>query len=222
VPGTLRHFQCYAVQNGSTPDETVTLSGELGAHDVTVGEPKRICNPADENDQDPGALADPAHLAAYDLTDTNPRFHRLRNLTVDSEFGSIVVDVVRPTMLLVPSAKSLSGQPDGLADDTLDHFECFTTRGGLARASNIAIEDEFGTMMVDVKRPSQLCVPINKNGEGIPDPADHLMCYEVRLTTSSPFTAAGAVFVDNQFGPDTFEAFRPRELCVPASVRLDD
>jgi hypothetical protein len=221
APGALRHFQCYAVQNGSTQDEIVTLSDELGTRNATVSEPKRICNPANENDQDPAALADPAHLAAYRLTDVNPRFQRIRNATVDSEFGSILVDIVRPTMLLVPSAKSLSEPPAPLAN-TPDHYECYDTKGGQTRVNGVTIEDEFGTMIVDLKRPSQLCIPADKNGEGISDPADHLMCYEVRLTTSSPFTAAGAVFVDNQFGPDAFEAFRPRELCVPASVTLND
>ena len=80
------------------------------------------------------------------------------------------------------------------------------------------IDDEFGTIIVDVKRPVRLCVPVDKNGEGIPDPTQHLMCYEVRPTSSSVFTSAGPVFINNQFGADSFQASRTRELCVPASV----
>ena len=217
-PGTLHRFQCYAVQHGSPKGPDVNLTDEFGASMATVTEPKRICNPADENDQDSTALSDPAHLVAYRLTDTNPRFQRVRHQVVENQFGSITVDLVRPDMLLVPSAKNLSAPPPPLVSNALDHFECYRTQGGRARVDDVKINDEFGTIIVDVKRPARLCAPVDKNGEGILDPTEHLMCYEVRLTSASVFTPAGQVFINNQFGADSFQGFRPRELCVPSSV----
>jgi len=195
----------------------VNLTDGLGAHTASVGEPKRICNPADQDDLDPGALDDPAHLVAYRLAGVQPRFARRRNQSVETAFGPITVDVVRPDMLLVPSAKSLSAPPPPLADGTLDHFQCYRTQGGRTRIEHLRIVDEFGTIVVDVKRPVRLCVPVDKDGEGIVDPAAHLMCYEVRLS-STAFAPAGDVLVDNEFGADRFEARRPRELCIPATV----
>jgi hypothetical protein len=218
IPGALRRFACYAAQEGTVKGADVSLSDELGARTATVTEPKRVCNPADQDGLDPGALDDPAHLVAYGLTGIQPRFERRRGQSVESAFGSILVDIVRPDMLLVPSAKSLTGPPPPLADGTLDHFQCYRTKGGRTRLEHVHIADEFGTVVVDVKRPVRLCVPVDANGEGIGDPTARLMCYEVRLSASAPFTSAGNVSIENEFGPDRFEARRPRELCIPATL----
>jgi hypothetical protein len=40
----------------------------------------------------------------------------------------------------------------------------------------------------------------------------------VKIRSSSGFTPTGLVFVNNQFGPDSFRSFRTRELCVPSVV----
>jgi len=218
TPGTLRRFACYGAHGGAVKGVDVSLTDEFGAHTASVGEPKRICNPADQDDLDPGALSDPAHLVAYRLAGVQPRFARRRNQSVETAFGPITVDVVRPDMLLVPSAKSLSAPPQPLADSALDHFQCYRTQGGRTRIEHLKIADEFGTIVVDVKRPVRLCVPVDKDGEGIDDPTAHLMCYEVRLSSTMAFAPAGDVLVENEFGADRFEARRPRELCIPATV----
>jgi hypothetical protein len=89
--------------------------------------------------------------------------------------------------------------------------------GARFRLSGVTIADEFGSIVVDIKRPRRLCVPAVKNDEGpLVDAVSHLMCYEVRLAATSPFTPAGTIFVNNQFGDDQFGGFRTRELCVPS------
>jgi cysteine-rich repeat protein len=218
LPGAERRFACYSSRETTALSVDVSLSDEFGARTATVDQPKRVCNPADEDGLDPGALADPAHLVAYGLTGVAPRFQRQRHQSVETAFGAITVDLVRPDMLLVPSAKSLSAPPSPLIGATLDHFQCYRTRGGRTRVDNVTIADEFGTVTVDVKRPVRLCVPVDKQGEGIDDPTAHLMCYEVRLPSKAPFAPAGTVFIQNQFGADRFEAARPRELCIPATL----
>jgi hypothetical protein len=42
------------------------------------------------------------------------------------------------------------------------------------------------------------------------------MCYETRLRATTTFHPPFSVFIDNQFGPDSLNSFRPTELCVPA------
>lgn len=60
-----------------------------------------------------------------------------------------------------------------------------------------------------------LCVPTDKNGEGIRHPGTDLVCYKVlpRRATSRP-----EVTVRNQFGPDRLAVGGPRTLCVPSAV----
>jgi hypothetical protein len=79
------------------------------------------------------------------------------------------------------------------------------------------VETQFGTIDVDLRKPLHLCTPVDKNGEGIIDPATHLMCYKVR---GSPPQFPGSVYTTNQFGSDQFPFFGVRELCVPSTKQL--
>ena len=40
-------------------------------------------------------------------------------------------------------------------------------RGAKFRRQGLEVADQFGTITVDIKKPLRLCVPANKNGEGI-------------------------------------------------------
>lgn len=218
TPSGLHHFECYGAHDGSLRVSGVRLVDEFGARTVTLNEPRRICNPADKNGEDPTAPGDPEHLVAYRISQATPRFRHLRDQVVVNQFGSLTVDLARPDLLLVPSAKSLVGPPAPLVDAALDHFVCYRTIGGRTRVSHVTVVDQFGSMTVDVNRPGRLCAPVDVNGAGIPDPAHHLMCYELRVTSSSGFAPAGRVFIENELGSETLQSFRPRELCVPSLV----
>ena len=64
-------------------------------------------------------------------------------------------------------------------------------------------------------------MPADKNGEGIADLTQYLMCYQVRITHGTPLAQAPSViYTHDQFGPDTYPAFGARELCVPSQVTL--
>ena len=193
----------------------MTFADEFGSHTATLGQARGLCNPVDKNDEDPTAPDDPAHLVAFTMKRLSPRFTKVTGKLVLNAFGSITVDLTKPDMLMVPSSESFSGTPPLLADP-FDHFQCYRTRGGLERRKGVKIDDQFGTFTVDIKRPSKLCVPVDKNGEGIPDPSAYLMCYEVRVTNR--FKPAGTVFVNNELGPASFRSFRTNELCLPSVV----
>ena len=110
-----------------------------------------------------------------------------------------IARVCRPELLLVPSAKSLSGPPPPLVGSSLDHFLCYDTKGGRTRVNHVKIDDEFGTIIVDVKRPVRLCVPVDKNGEGVVDPTASLLCYQVRLDLGvEPVRKAEYVFLQRR------------------------
>ena len=52
-------------------------------------------------------------------------------------------------------------------------------RGKFKRAG-LSVVDQFASQVLDIKKPARLCVPADKNDEGILDPVSHLMCYQVR------------------------------------------
>ncbi len=218
VPGA--HFQCYEVDRQSFNSiSNISLSDSLaGDTTVDVRRVKRLCAPATKNGEDAGGPANPGHLAGYEVTRSTPRFQTLFGRSVVNQFGTTTVDLIRPDILMVPTAKSLSGSPDALPPGTLDHFTCYKVRGH-QRVSGLTVEDQFGTLLVDVKRPERLCLATDKNGEGIPVPGAEMLCYQIRPARPR-FSFKPPLFINNQFGPLTINLTRPTELCVPSLVTV--
>jgi len=214
TPGDLDHFQCYETHRPPLRLSGVSLVDHFGASTVRVLRGKRFCAPADKNGEDPTAPLDPDHLAAYTIKQTTPRFTPVRGFIVTNQFGAVALDLVRPDALLVPSAKSHSG-PIASYTPAIDHFKCYKARGYF-RADSITVTDQFGSIDGAIKRPVRYCAPVDKNGEGILDPNTHLVCYQIRSAAGMP--THDTLYSLNQFGPDTFTVFGPRELCVPSTV----
>jgi hypothetical protein len=124
--------------------------------------------------------------------------------------------VTRPDRLLVPTAKDMVGPPSPLVGQ-FDHYKCYRVGGARFRRDNVALTTQFGSITVDLKKPLHLCAPVDKNGEGIFDSTTHLMCYQSKGTR--PPTQP-TVFTLNQFGPDSFIFYGPRDFCVAATVTL--
>ena len=118
--------------------------------------------------------------------------------------------------------------------------------GRHVRQTNIKVENQFGTIFVDTRRPNRLLVPSAKSLIGPvdpPDPAsiDHFKCYRVRTrrriceedptvrcrrdadcdtgTCNLGFPKGITVTVDDQFDdtPKVFKVKRPRRLCTPVN-----
>jgi hypothetical protein len=219
------HFQCYEVDRTTlAPIHGVSVVDRFGAATVDLANStrvKRLCNPAGVDGAVPPS--GPDHLAGYVISARTPRFTPRPGTTVVNVFGTTNLTVVRPILLMVPSAKSLLGTPPPLGAPNIDHFQCYVVRNARARRSRITVADQFGTLTLDVKRPSRLCTAVDTRGEGVINPDDNLLCYEVRTSSRTRrFTGpAGPVFVSNQFGPDTLKVTRPTELCVPSVVYSD-
>jgi hypothetical protein len=225
APGPLDHFLCYDIQRPQLGLTGVSTSDQFFPNGtVTVRQAKRLCAPVNKNGEDPTAPDHPGHETAYTIRQTSPRFERMRDIpvTVANDFGSepstvptFTVDLVRAERLLVPTSKSLVGPdfPPALAV-SLDHFKCYRVRGARFRRVSVAAETQFGSLSVAIKRPRTLCVPVDKNGEGIFDETRGLMCFDVRATPQTP----RRVFTTNQFEQGAYDVHGVRELCVPAFV----
>jgi hypothetical protein len=88
---------------------------------------------------------------------------------------------------------------------------------GLPRGVVLTVDDQFGSRQVKVKAPTRLCVPTDKNGEGINDQDTHLMCYSVR---PDPKTRTQGVQATDQFGEAVLDLKKEVELCLSSVKTL--
>jgi hypothetical protein len=219
----LNHFQCYELRgrNYQAFEGVQTNDAAAGPAINDVKKPKRFCAPTSKNGEDPTAVTDAPHLLGLQIRQTDPRkFTKVSGVVVMNQFGPQLMDLSKPDLFLVPSAKDLVQIPAPLpGPPALDHFKCYKVRRTKLRATGIAVEDQFGAGTVDIKKPAHLCLPTDKNGEGVVNAAQGMLCYKVkRSRDSAPFNRPSPFFVDNQFGPTTEEVSDVRELCVPSVV----
>src|SRR5262249_14375019 len=215
------HFACYEIlPTPFTPVPNVSLVDQFGSTTTTVKRPHYLCAPADKNGEAPTAPSHPDHLTAYLLHGTPVK---KLNQVVKNQFGTIVLDVVKPSQLLVPTAKSLAAPaPPAPTTPTVDHFQCYKVNRSKGspkfnKILGVSIKDQFGTGTIDLLKVTDLCAPVDKNGEN-PGAENHkfkLLCYRSR--GNAPF-ATKQVWLDSQFGPlnQVSLSHRPR-FCVPSS-----
>ena len=209
--GPLDHFLCYEAQRPAIRRKGVSAVDQYGVSTITVRQAKRLCAPVNKYGEDPTAPSHAGHLSFYTIKQSSPSFVGVRDLSIRDQFGTLSVDLVRPERLLVPTSKSLQAPPPPPLATPLDHFKCYRVRGARLRVPNVSLETQFGSVTVAIKRPWSLCVPVNKNDEGIVDPSRGLMCYQVRAVPQSE----RHVFSTDQFGSADYDLFGISDLCVP-------
>jgi hypothetical protein len=78
----------------------------------------------------------------------------------------------------------------------------------------VELSDQFQERKVEISKPEQFCNAVDKNGEGIIDPAAHLTCYKVSRPVS---VVRPQVISTDQFGELELNVLRRRtQLCVPS------
>jgi hypothetical protein len=216
--GALDHFQCYEIRPPySLGDRVVSLVDQFGSSTATVKKAKSVCAPANKNGEDAGAVNHPMHLVNYQIKPA-AKFARQSNLQLSNQFGSIRVDAVKAARLLVPSTKSLTGNPPSPAPGIVDHFQCYKAKRSkgtakFGKVTGVSVQTQFESISIDLVKPLRVCVPVDKNGEGITDDASRLLCYRIKSKGGFPAT----VYVNNQFGPQTYSIAQRREFCVPST-----
>jgi len=225
----LDHFTCY--KSGATRGsvkfpgiESLPLRDEFGPASVEVKKPPFLCAPTDKNGENLGAETHSDHLEGYGIK--NPAMPALATkIMVVDQFNprGLFVDAKKVSHLMVPTVKDLATPPPLPGAFSVDHFACYKVKASKDKPKftpvlGLPIEDQFGTMTVNVKKPKYLCNPVDKNGEdpSAPTHPGHLMCYQVKQADLAKFVKKVGVFVNNQFGPETLDVKKPSELCVPA------
>ena len=167
------------------------------------------------------------------LTDSTLFYKSNPNVHVENQFGEIIVDVKKPKLLLVPSAKDLFTPPNELNPITINHFKCYDVKESkdtpkfVKRIVSLCDPNFDITKDFEVKKPKMLCTPVEKqvdNADGtveitpIQNPENHLMCYDIKKMKGEPKFEKRNVFTDNQFGPEDLEVKKVKQLCLPSSV----
>jgi len=199
------------------------LADQFGEGFFTIKKPVALLNPADKEGE--GISDSATHLISHRVK--GPGFEGLKNVFVENQFGELFVDVTTPDRLLVPASRSLIGPvfaPDN-STHNVDDFLCYRIEVNERAAPfepilGVRLADQFEDKLFDIRKPTRLCNPVDKNGEGIKNPDNHLMCYSVRRAKGEPeHEPIDGIFVNEQFGPGQVDTKRERELCVPSSTK---
>jgi hypothetical protein len=219
------HFLCYKapLQQKFLP-VTVALVDDVASDSYAVKKPAGLCTPVDKNAE--GTFDEVTHLQSY-LVTPSTRPAPPAGLVVDNQFGTLTIDAIKADRLLVPTAKGESGpvDPPDPGSHLVNHYACYkakVTRGTSPFVPRqVAVVDQFGQPKVlDVKKPSRLCLPADKNGEGVEEPATPLLCYLARPARGEPKHVSRLLDVNNQLGPGQVKTVVEDELCVPSAVTL--
>ena len=100
------------------------------------------------------------------------------------------------------------------------HFQCYRADDVSAENERLRVQlrDQFGESRTTLGKITQICTPVDKNKEGIPDESLHLVCYEIR----NPKDPERHVLTENQFGSAKMVVREAQELCVPSLKRVLD
>lgn len=235
LEGQSDHFLGYRVTktSGTLNKLKVSLADQFETGLFKIRRIKSLYNPANINNE--GIGDQDSHLVGYRIRAVNgePRHKAVIGIGVVNQFHSVtplLVDTVAPYLLLVPSLIDL----DSLANIenlpangfSINHFKCYKVNLSNVAGNEfpnyiqVTAVDQFNQpKLYDVKEPKSLCTPVNKNGEGILTPENHLMCYKVAPAQNEPSHIKElGIHINNQVGPLQLNSEKDNKLCVPSNV----
>ena len=113
-----------------------------------------------------------------------------------------------------------AGVPQAQAKDPFggkfDHYQCYQIRdwSGKPLETTVKLKDQFRSDAATTVRPVLLCNPVDKNGEGVPEPKVHMVCYSIKV--ENPDKATYKVKIENQLESNVYYVGGPQLLCVPS------
>ncbi len=106
-------------------------------------------------------------------------------------------------------------------NNAMDDLQCYKVRDTsvpkFKRIGGVIVQSQFGTVEIDVRKPRQVCVPVDKDGSGITDPDTFVCCYQIKAIKPPPSTL---VEVFDQFGELELELKTGKLVCQPCSRTL--
>ena len=234
---TADHYECY-VAAPSEPFEPrdVVLADQFGEAKVRILSPDEFCTPVSKNGE-PITDKD-THWTCYPIEDPQPT--RLPQVIADNQFGTLRLRLRRRGHLCVPSKKTIppppptptvavtptptataTATPTATTEPTAtptpappkaNHFRCYRVATDPVEPVGVTLKDQFESEEVRLGTPEVLCAPVDKNEEGMADPAVHLLAYPFEAGPYAPRVAT----LDNQFGTFKLRFERAGWLFVPS------
>ncbi|HJQ85115.1 MAG TPA: hypothetical protein VKA21_13610 [Candidatus Binatia bacterium] len=222
-------FLCYKTKTTqAAPTPVLHLEDQLEEGDFQVVKGRHLCTPANKNGS--GTVDAATHLRSYQIRAVpgSPKHQRRTLVHVTNAIGELDVDTVKPDFLLVPAGKDLAVTPPEPDPDVhhVDHFKCYKIKvspGTTAFPKGLAVslDDQFTSTPKSflLKKPRHLCIPVDKNGEGIENAAAHLFCYKVKGNIPKHVRRIG-VHLNDQLGPEVVDTVKEDEVCIPSAKAL--
>jgi hypothetical protein len=217
----------FCVPNKVAKGVQVTLvdpgGGAARQLDVTKG--AALCNPADKNGGGIQNEADHLRSFAIKLAKGEPAFLPFEDIPITNQFGTISLETGKVDRLMIPAAKGLE-QPVSPPDPPgIDHFRCAKAKvaKGSPRfepISEVSVVDQFEQpKLYDLKKPTRICTPVDKNGEGLLLPDALLLCYQAKPGKGQPkHVKRSGLHVAHQLGLELLDTVKEEELCVPSAL----
>ncbi|MDJ0848781.1 MAG: hypothetical protein QNK04_10410 [Myxococcota bacterium] len=202
-PEPVDHFSVYRASGPDGP--SVTVTDQFGSENLKLDQVNLFLVPASKNGEP--ILDRISHLSCHP-TDGGAAPPQV---IVDNQFGPQVLELGQAREFCLPTEKLIT--PGSV---NIDHFKCYEATGP-SLGADIDWSDQFQGVGVTLLDPFLLCNPADKNGEGIMNTDDHLVCY--RANPAVPFEFQTDVVTQfDPGGPVTiFEAFA---FCAPSSKTL--
>ncbi len=210
APPPLDHVTLYKGKTSKLGDKFVRFGSVVLTDAFQTGAPYQVTKPIKlglpSNKNGEGVNDVDTHREEYQVKPVKggPEFAP-RAVHVVNQCNDLVLDVVKPVSLLVPTSKSLTDPVTPLdpVHHDLEHFLCYAAKAEtkLAKGIQVDIADQFQTRRWDLVKITKLCTPVDKAGaptflsgphKGEPKtitpatrvvPDTHLVCYQAKLAT---------------------------------------
>lgn len=231
------HFMSYKTKDVKGSEKfdkfTVTLSDNFNPNrELTVEKTYRLFNPIDKNDE--GLDDTVSHMMGYKIKEPKgePKSEKIKGIMVSNQFGDVTLDVKKPKLLLVPSAKDHFAVPEVLDPVLINHFTCYDVKETKhtpkfeKRDATVYDPNFDSTVVYEVKKPKMLCIPTEKTHDGITSPIlspeENLLCYDTKKDKGESKFEKVNVFTNNQFGADEHKIYKVEDLCVPSTYSFNE
>ena len=227
--GCVNPFVCYksAITKGQpkfSSESGINLDDEIEAGLFDAKVPFELCIPAEIDDQEV-QNPDVRHVAYKIKKSTGePKHVKHTDILVEDHFGTHVFDTKKPELLLVPADLSLLGPTAPPPPGSAEHYKCYKVKQSKSapkfKQTIAAAADEFEDRFYQVFSPRRLCLPVDKNGEGILEPGFGLTCYRMRRGAGQPNhdRVEDQIHTADPFGPLRLDTKIEKDLCMPAEI----
>jgi hypothetical protein len=183
------HLMGYIAKGTSVKVPNQTIVNQFGTIKLDVVRPDVLLVPTLKSlTADPGPLANPAvdHFQCYKVKRTKgaPRFVKIPQVKADDQFGTAMLDLLKPARLCVPANKN--GE-DPTAPQHLFSLLCYKTKNSAFGTVQTFTHSQFGPDQPLLIHRRELCVPSQLNP---PPPTTSTSTVATTSTTST--TAIGS------------------------------